>query len=106
MTRTECCGLKVVKSNLDPNRETVIRSMVDCGPYGQIEDWSGSVVVKVTEACILNDECIGIIAEALANDEIYRSVVVSEWTVKREGRFLKFVPKEWEEIDVDSGLVL
>lgn len=106
MTRTECAGLRVVKNNLEPNREEVVRSMVDRGAYGQIEDWNGSIVIEITHQCAMNDEVIGIIAEALANDEIYRFVSVSEWTVKREGRTLTFVPKEWTEVDVDSGFVL
>lgn len=106
MTRTECAGLKVVKSNLDPNREEVIRSMVDRGNYGAIEDWNGEIVIEITPQCAMNDEVIGIIAEALANDEIYRSVIVSEWNVKREGNKIHYTPKTWEESDVDSGYLL
>lgn len=103
MGRSECAGLKVIRNTLSPNRETEI-TILNRGPYGQIEDWDGSIIVEVTNKCWMSEEACLIVAEALANDEMQHSVYVSKWNVMRSGRIMELHPVKWEEVDIDSGL--
>lgn len=98
----KCAGLKVIKSSLSANRMELVRSMVDRGPYGQIEDWNGEVIVEITSACHMSEDACIIVAGALANDEMDQSVFVEEWDFKIVGRLIHMTPKAWTEIDPDS----
>lgn len=104
MTKTQCAGLRVLHNTLEPNRETEIRSIQDRGPYGQIEDWDGSITVEITPQCFMGEDACRIVAEALAQDEMPRSVFVREWKFSRVGTIIQLIPAKWEELDVDSGL--
>ena len=104
MTRREIAGLKVVKNTLEPNRMEVIVNIMDRGPYGQIEDWNGEIVIEVSPSCHMGEDVVRIIAQALAENEIYRAIKIHEWDYCREGSKIRLVPKDWDEVDVDSGL--
>ncbi len=102
--RSTCAGLKVITSFLEPNREEVVRSVVDRGPYGQIEDWNGKVTVEVTSACHMDEHACRIVAEALAQDELETCVYVESWNYTRVGCLIHLTPKEWIEYDPSSHM--
>jgi hypothetical protein len=104
MNKSSCAGLKVITSSLEPNRMEVVRSVVDRGPYGQIEDWNGRITVEVTVACHMSEEACRIVAEALAQDELETCVYVEAWNYERVGSLIHLTPKEWIEYDPESHM--
>jgi len=93
------CGLRVKSNTLEPNRETVVVSMVERGPYGRIEDWKGCIEIEITPRCILREDIQNLVAEQLAQDEMPDSLRVDEWAIQRTGNVIQLTPKEWEEDD-------
>lgn len=93
----ECAGLQVRSNTLKANRETEIVSMCDRGPYGQIEDFTGSITVEVLGSCMVSPECQRAIAIHLANDEVEAWLEVDEWDVLWNGRYWQLEPRSWSE---------
>jgi len=100
MAYREIAGLRLGRNTLEPIRETEIRSWVDKGPYGPVEDWKGWIEVDVLPRCILSDELKLDVAKRLATEALPHSFEVDHdgWKIERPNQFvIRLRPYHWTE---------